>query len=350
MTQVCPKPLRGRNLRSCSFSILFSVGLLLGGLLPSVTIAAEPAREVAARVNDEPIYLDQVDPLVDRQLRGSRGVRRQAGGDEQVDHLRRRVLDQIIDVELLAQAGRRLEVPDTEAQIEKYVVHYRQTAERTSANLSEEQMRAAARRQVYVDAYYRHRKIGEGEVPEERIRAFYEQGKHSFSGNPSAEVRHVLVEVSPDAGAEDLDRARKRIEQARERLIKGEAFAAVAEEMSDCASAANDGELGRIDPSYMPEAFSQVAFSLPVGEISPVVQTPFGFHVLQVQERHEGGVPTYEQMHDFIQRYLRKQLRDERLAQEIATLRREARIEILLPEVQGEARTTILDRSGSQSK
>lgn len=345
MTQVCPMPLRGRNFRNGSFLIYFSLGLLLGGLLPSITIAAEPAREVAARVNGEPIYLDQVEPLVDGQLRASRGMRRQAGGDEQVEHLRRRALDQLIEVELLYQAGRHLKVPDAEAQIEKYVEHYRQSAERTGADLSEEQMSAAARRQVYIDAFYQNSKIGEVEVPEEEIRAIYEKGKHSFATGPSAEVRHILAAVSPDAAAEDLDAAKKRIEQARERLVKGESFAALAKEMSDCTSAANDGELGRIEPGYMPEAFDKVAFSLPLGEISPIVQTPFGFHVLQVQDRYEGGVPSYELMRDFLHRALQKQLREERLAQEISALRRQAKIEILLPEAPSESRPTILDRS-----
>lgn len=325
-------------------SLTVYLTMLLLALTATGIYAAEGERALAARVNGEPIYLDQLDSLVESQIRGGRGVTGQRSGEKQLDHLRRRALDQIIDVELLHQAGRQLDVPDLENKIAFYVRQYRERGERGRAALSEEQMRSAAERQVYVDAYYLHRKLGEPEVPEERIRELYEQGKHSFAGGPSAEVRHVLVEVPPEADAEELKTARGRAEVARRRLLAGEDFAQVARELSDCASAAHDGELGRIEPGYMPQAFDQLAFSLPPGEISPIVQTPFGFHVLEVQDRHEGGVPSYEQMRDFLHRFLQKQLREERLAQEIAALRAQARIEILLPESPGEARPSILER------
>ena len=299
-------------------------------LVATAAKAADDTREVAARVNGAPIYMDQVTPLVESQLQRNPRIAEQARGEALLHDMHMRALNQLIDVELLYQAGSEIEIPDAQEQIEAYVDHYR--ANNLTANLSEEQMHAAAHRQVQVNAYYLSRDLDDPEVPEERIRAFFEQNKQDFTQQPSIEVRHILIKADPDGPDEDTAKARGRMQEALDRLNQGEDFSKVAQDLSECASAAEGGHLGHVERGSMPPEFIDAGFSLPVGDLSRVVQTRFGFHVLQVLDKNPGGAPSYEDMRDFYRTFLQKQVREELLAQEFALLRERAEIEIYLPQ------------------
>ncbi|UWZ80756.1 peptidylprolyl isomerase [Geoalkalibacter halelectricus] len=328
-------------------SLLLFFALLLAGAPAAATPGStNDAREVAALVNGVPIYLDQVEPLVEGQLRRNPNFAQQARGDELLDSLRLRALNELINVELLYQAGSRLQVADADEQIAQVIEYYRDNA--SIAALGEEQMQTAARRQVYINAYYVHRNLGNPEVPEELIRAFYEKNKEDFSVPPQVEVRHILAEVARDGDADTEAAARKRIEEARARLLSGEPFSEIAQDLSDCGSAPGGGELGSVQKGFMPKEFEEVAFALTPGEISPVVRTDFGFHVFEILSRNAGGPPALEEMRDFFTTYLQKQVREERLEAELATLREQARIEIFLAQSEPRPRSTVLDRRPRQ--
>jgi parvulin-like peptidyl-prolyl isomerase len=96
-------------------------------------------------------------------------------------------------------------------------------------------------------------------------------------------ARHVLAKA--DAGADEPTRAaaRGKAEQAHRRALAGEDFAALAKELSDDASAAEGGDLGFFEKGRMVPAFADAAFALQPGEISAVVETQFGYHVIKVE-------------------------------------------------------------------
>ena len=121
-------------------------------------------------------------------------------------------------------------------------------------------------------------------VPESEIEAYYEENQEEFEVPARASVRAVVLPRTPTAA--DTAAALERARQVRAEIVGGEDFATVAErESADEASGAQGGDLGVFQQGQMTPAFDQAVFSAPVGQVTEPVQTPFGYHVIEVMER-----------------------------------------------------------------
>ena len=196
--------------------------------------------------------------------------------------------------------------------------------------LTMEQLRESARVRVYVNEYLQEQGIAEPEIPEDRIRQMYEGDPDSYSREESVKVSHILVAVDVHATREIKEQARQKAEQIRREILEGKDFAEMAKKHSDCNSASGGGDLRYIRKGFMPKEFDQVAFTIDKDTVSEVVETNFGYHILKVSERIPAGVTPYEEVRDFIKKYLQMEESKNKLASHIAELRAKAEIEILL--------------------
>jgi hypothetical protein len=117
-----------------------------------------------------------------------------------------------------------------------------------------------------------------------------ELGRRWVTEGASAEIsaRHILLRVAPDATQAQRDSVAQLAETLRTRAVGGESFDALARQYSDDpGSAARGGDLGFFSRGRMVEPFEEAAFALQAGEISPVVETPFGLHIILVDERRQ---------------------------------------------------------------
>ncbi|HET9250492.1 MAG TPA: peptidyl-prolyl cis-trans isomerase [Candidatus Eisenbacteria bacterium] len=120
-------------------------------------------------------------------------------------------------------------------------------------------------------------------VSADSIAAYWRARPLEFTEPGRARVHHVLIRAPEGSSRAE---ARKRARQARERIVKGEDFEAVAREVSeDPSSAAKGGDLGEMTRAAVVKEFADAAFSLPIGAISEPVETRFGVHILRVDER-----------------------------------------------------------------
>jgi len=116
------------------------------------------------------------------------------------------------------------------------------------------------------------------------------------------------VKTAADAGADAKAAARKKAEELLAKVKAGGDFAALAKERSeDAGSAANGGDLGLFTRGRMTPAFEEAAFALQGGGLSDVVETPFGFHVIKVEEHRPGGAKPLETVHDEIADTLKRE-------------------------------------------
>ena len=128
-------------------------------------------------------------------------------------------------------------------------------------------------------------------VGEEDLKKFYEQNKAQFP--EQVEARHILIrtpgsKVPLRPGQKEMtdEQAKAKVDDIRNRLTKGEDFAAIAKaESDDAGSGAQGGSLGAFPKGMMVPEFDQVAFTLKEGEVSQPVKTQFGWHLIQVQDR-----------------------------------------------------------------
>jgi peptidyl-prolyl cis-trans isomerase D len=154
-------------------------------------------------------------------------------------------------------------------------------------------------------------------VPPAELQSYYEQNKASFTEPEQRRTSHILLTAGEGGSAKDKEGARKL---AQELLAKVKArpddFARLAQEYSkDPGSAAKGGDLGFFGRGMMVKPFEEAAFGLKPGEISDVVETEFGFHLIRVTEVKGGKVPPFEQVKDKIEATFRQQQAQKRFAE-----------------------------------
>ncbi len=142
----------------------------------------------------------------------------------------------------------------------------------------------APQRWLFDYVVFHKMKPDQAPVPDDSIRVYYDQHPLEFTVPARARARHILIAFRPGDGPGARTAARKKAERVLARIKAGEDFAALARELSDDrGSAAQGGDLGEITRGQVVKEFGDAAFALKPGELSPVVETQFGFHVVRME-------------------------------------------------------------------
>ncbi len=162
-----------------------------------------------------------------------------------------------------------------------------------------------------VGELYQWFKHVDSEGTEENIRRYFEENKASFDGS-LVRASHILVEVPPRTTAEQKQAARGRLEQVRAQLAAGTDFASLAKQHSECQSKAQGGDVGYFPRrGKMTEAFAAAAFLLPKGEVSDIVESEYGFHLIKVTDRKPGQKIAFETVEEDVRGMFAADLRSE---------------------------------------
>jgi peptidyl-prolyl cis-trans isomerase D len=136
---------------------------------------------------------------------------------------------------------------------------------------------------------------GEVQPTDEEIQTYYEAHPSDFNRPEEVHARHILLKADASMPAEKREEIRAR---ANEILAKARAegadFAALAREYSEDVTKDAGGDLGFFGRGMMTETFEEASFSLEPGAVSDVVETPFGFHIVRVEEKRPAGVQSLE--------------------------------------------------------
>lgn len=127
-------------------------------------------------------------------------------------------------------------------------------------------------------------------VTDAGIQQYYETNQSEFSTPEQIHARHIIVRLTSSPTPEQEQMARTKISQALSRIRAGEDFAKVAQEMSEDGTAKKGGDLGFFSRGEMDSDFEKVAFSAPVGIVSDIFKTQFGYHIIKVEGKREARV------------------------------------------------------------
>lgn len=162
------------------------------------------------------------------------------------------------------------------------------------------------------------------QVDEQTLRARYEAQKINYSTPEERQASHILIEADENAAQEQLDAARQKAEALLARLRQGEDFAELAgAESDDPGSAKQGGDLGFFGRGAMVPAFEEAAFALKEGELSDVVQSPFGFHIIKLTGIRGGEVQPFDKVRDKIRQDIQNEKAEQRfydMAEQLANL------------------------------
>ncbi len=151
-------------------------------------------------------------------------------------------------------------------------------------------------------------KVGERiQVPEDELRRAYQANLDSYRVPERVHVRHILLKTT-EKPKEEVPKIRARAEELLKQLRGGGDFAELARKNSeDTGSAANGGDLGWIVRGQTVKAFEDTAFSLKPNELSGVIATEYGFHILQVLGKEQARLKPFEEVKDQLARDLKRQ-------------------------------------------
>ncbi len=303
--------------------------------IPS-SVVGEIVDRIVARVDDDVITRYDLEQATTPYLL-QRGMQPDVLEDEQRRaEIQEKVLEELIDRKLIVKKAREMDLSVNDEQIDRWLAQ-----QRSSQNLSEEQMRSMIERYGISFEEYRetirqnllkirfvNMKLGQQvSVSDEEVRERYrEQFGPAGESERQVTVRQILVQPDGD-DRKALNAARKQARQIVDRLDQGADFAELAKKHGDGPSADDGGLLGSFSRGELNSAFN-VVFELDEGEHSEVVETKHGFHVLRVDDVSQQASSDVEQRKEMIRRKLRQQKMQKELETYVEQLREKAFIDV----------------------
>jgi parvulin-like peptidyl-prolyl isomerase len=158
-------------------------------------------------------------------------------------------------------------------------------------------------------------------VSDREVQAFYDANQQQFFREASVTFREiVLLADNKERKAE----RRAEMEAIRERALAGEDFGALASEVSDAGTGSSGGRLGPLPPQDLSPQLAEVAFQIPVGAISEILDTPYGFHLLQIESRTAAEVQPLDAVREKVREFLEERAYRERLQEFMTRVRGES--------------------------
>jgi peptidyl-prolyl cis-trans isomerase C len=159
---------------------------------------------------------------------------------------------------------------------------------------------------------------------------FYEKNPDKFKQPEQVRASHILIRVDEKADAAQKQKARATAEALLKRVKAGEDFAKLAKENSADGSAAQGGDLNYFGRGAMLPAFDEAAFALKPGEISEIVTTQFGYHIIKVTDRKEASTVSLDQVSERVKQFLSGQKKQQKADEFINALKQKSKIEVLI--------------------
>ena len=260
----------------------------------------------------------------------------QVPNEEIMPQVREDVLNRMIEEELLYQDSQTKEIKVSDARVTEELASIKQRfpSEKeyqdalAGIDMSEAELTRKITRGMAIEQLIKNHVIQGTAVSDAESRAFYDQNARMFEKPEQIQARHILIKVEGDVTEEQKAEARTKIEMIRKKAVDGGDFAALASEYSEGPSRAKGGDLGYFSRGQMVKPFDDAAFALEPGKISEVVETQFGYHIIEVTDRQPASVVSYETAQAQIVERLKQEKSRREIRQYIETLRAKADIKL----------------------
>jgi peptidyl-prolyl cis-trans isomerase C len=306
---------------------------------PAYVGESQSAEQKVAVVNGTVIKQAEFDSEMSRVLERLQRTGR-IPNDLERSQIKKQVLENLIARELLYQESQKKGIKVDQKEIEEQItalkgrfpseVEFKNAL--STANLTEADLRFQFERDVAIRKLLDDQIGGKSTVSEKESRAYYDSNLASFKKSEQVRASHILIKVDPGADEAKKAEARTKIESLQAKLKNGEDFGALAKEYSEGPSGPKGGDLGFFGRGQMVKPFEEVAFSMKPGQVSGMVETRFGYHLIMVTERTPESTLSYEEVKDRLEQYLKQQKVQEEIAAYVETLKSNAKIERFVKE------------------
>ena len=265
-------------------------------------------------------YADKIPPNQQAQVKAS---------------LQKNALENLINQQLLTEEadkeGIKADEQDVEDQFAEIAKQFSSPEELKSALASmgtnEEDFLKEVEQDLTIQALLQEKVTDLKRVTDEEVEEYYKNNPDSFRRPEQLKASHILISAAPNDNPEERAEKRLKLSALLGEIENGADFAKLAQENSSCGSAKQGGDLGYFHKGKMVPAFEDAAFQLNVGDVSDIIETQFGFHLIKLTDRQEAQAVPLEQVKGNVMDFLNKQRSHEAVTDYISELRSKATIE-----------------------
>ncbi len=252
--------------------------------------------------------------------------------ESQLPDIKNRVLETLINRELLYQEsqnkGIKVEDAEVNEQVDILKKRFPNEDEFKAALLkmktSEAELKSQIRKGMAIQQFVDTDLVQDVKVSQKEVEDFYKNNPDMFKQSEQVKASHILIKVDTQADKSAKDQANKKIKEIQKKLEDGGDFAALAKEYSEGPSKVNGGDLGYFERGRMVKPFEDAAFKLKPNEVSGMVETPFGYHLIKVVDKKPESVVSYENAKERISQYLERDKKEEVLKRNLEDMRQKA--------------------------
>jgi parvulin-like peptidyl-prolyl isomerase len=279
-----------------------------------------PLQATVALVNDEAVSLQELRALIP-QSEGKK-TQEMTPSDGEQEELKRRLLDQLIERKMLLQEARRLKIELTEREVQERFEEARDGKDEaafseflTDRKLTKEGWEKATRENLLIERLLNQLAGEQLSISEGEMRQYYGTHHEEWRVDEQIKLRQIVVKTESEA------------EALRKTISDGADFAQTARLHSQFPQLGDGGDLGYLSHSEIPVEFDPLLHA-EIGSVSPVIQTPFGYHLVKIEGRLPVRTLSFEEVREKIHQTLLEEKRELLFTQWIEKVRRTTEIKI----------------------
>jgi parvulin-like peptidyl-prolyl isomerase len=317
----------------------FVLCLLVLGVLRAGIAAPGDHPGIAVRINGQEISYERFNAFYQEYLRQQHVNIVLTGNPAKLTRMRREAMDRMVEQELVRQAAQAQAVEVRTEEVDGVLDELRSQFKDQEAFIRRlesesytlEGYRERLRGMLAAGRYLDQIRAGVASVTDEELETYYRANEYRLTLPEEVRVRHILLTWKPLGTTDDRATLRRQMQGILEQARAGADFAELARERSEDSTSGYGGDTGFFHRGQMVPAFEEVAFALQPGEISDIVETPFGLHILRLEERREARLLPLQEVREQLRDYLRQQRMAAAVQQEIERLKAQAEIQELIP-------------------
>jgi parvulin-like peptidyl-prolyl isomerase len=327
--------MKGKDEKMKRFFLLFAFFLFFHG---PISFSEAVVDRVVAVVNQEIITLSEVEKWTN-PLKQEIVTKDRLEKQDRVETLCRQVLEKLIEEKLIDQevkkSGIKISSKEIEATLEEIKRRNAVTQEGLEKALAVEGLTLETYKEQVGKSLQRKKLISwsvkvEARDGEKELREFYQKNMDRYRTNETYRPSHILFAIPKEATPEEMGEIRRKAQKVLERIKGGEDFGEMALLYSEDASSKNRGDLGFFKKGELFPAFEREALRLKVGEVSGIVRSEFGFHIIKLLNRKGMDPFPFEEVQERVKADYYESEMEKAFEQYVSTLKEKAVIEIKL--------------------
>lgn len=315
--------------------------ILAGTVAIFLCVSAQAAvvDRIVAVVNDEVITLSELnnafEPYRERFTANYQGPSR----EKALDEARRTFLNRMIDNLLMEQESRKTGITVRNEEVTEAIQDLQKqrnvTTDELQRTLQREGTTLEAYRKDIRDQLMRMKLIrrdikSKVAVTDEEIGAYYRKHRGDYEGKEAVRIKQILLGLPKVENRAAKEKVRAAADAIHRRLKNGEPFDLLSANFSQGPAAAEGGDIGYIEKGIIHTEVEDVAFSLPLQQISDVIESPVGFHIIQVVDRRGAGLKAIQEVREEIREKIDREKMEKRFEEWLEELRKKSHIEMKL--------------------